>query len=135
MLKVLTSILMTSCLAAKTSSDGKCRILVLRGGGVHGAYEAGALQAMIENLDPIDYAYDYISGVSVGAINAAILANFEKGQEAKGLEKLQQLYVDVSNSISDIMTVWPYIYVQAFFKNSVLDTTKAFEFFTNQIGN
>ena len=88
MLKVLTSILMTSCLA-KTTSDGKCRILVLRGGGVHGAYEAGALQAMIENLDPIDYAYDYISGVSVGAVNAAVLAGFEKGQEAKGLEKLQ----------------------------------------------
>ena len=87
MLQVLATLLISSTLALKF--DNKCRVLVLRGGGVHGAYEVGALQAIIETLDPPEYAYDYISGVSVGAINAAILANFQKGDEAKGLEKLQ----------------------------------------------
>jgi predicted acylesterase/phospholipase RssA len=34
--------------ASALSEDGKCRVLVLRGGGVHGSFEVGALQAFVE---------------------------------------------------------------------------------------
>ena len=71
----------------------KCRVLVLRGGGVHGAFEVGALKAFIEKLDPTDYAYDYLSGVSIGAINAAILALYPKGKEAEALLRLEDFYL------------------------------------------
>jgi predicted acylesterase/phospholipase RssA len=30
------------------SPDGKCRILALRGGGVHGVFEVGVLKAFVE---------------------------------------------------------------------------------------
>src|ERR1700752_3406506 len=44
--------------------------LVLQGGGALGAYQAGVYQAMHEaNIEP-----DWGSGVSIGAINAAIIA-------------------------------------------------------------
>ena len=44
--------------------------LVLQGGGALGAYQAGVYQAMHESgLEP-----DWVSGVSIGAINAAIIA-------------------------------------------------------------
>jgi len=44
--------------------------LVLQGGGALGAYQAGVYQAMHEaRLEP-----DWVSGVSIGAINAAIIA-------------------------------------------------------------
>jgi NTE family protein len=44
--------------------------LVLQGGGALGAYQAGVYQAMHEaGLEP-----DWVSGVSIGAINAAIIA-------------------------------------------------------------
>ena len=44
--------------------------LVLQGGGALGAYQAGVYQAMHEaDLEP-----DWVSGVSIGAINAAIIA-------------------------------------------------------------
>ena len=44
--------------------------LVLQGGGALGAYQAGVYQALHEaGLEP-----DWISGVSIGAINAAIIA-------------------------------------------------------------
>ena len=66
-------------------NDGKCRILSLRGGGVHGAWEVGVLKAMAENMGPDDMRYDYIAGVSIGAINAAILATFEKGKEVEAI--------------------------------------------------
>lgn len=59
-------------LAVKTlSADGKCRVLALRGGGVHGSFEIGVLKAFVENLDPIDVQYDIVSGVSIGALIAS----------------------------------------------------------------
>src|SRR5215470_6915489 len=44
--------------------------LVLQGGGALGAYQAGVYQA----LDEAGIALDWVSGVSIGAINAAIIA-------------------------------------------------------------
>lgn len=51
--------------------DGCDRIaLVLQGGGALGAYQAGVYQAMHEaGIEP-----DWVSGVSIGAINSAIIA-------------------------------------------------------------
>jgi len=50
----------------------RCRrvALVLQGGGALGAYQAGVYQALYE----ADVQPDWISGVSIGAINAAIIA-------------------------------------------------------------
>ena len=59
--------------------DGKCRVLALRGGGVHGAYEVGVLKAFAEFLDPKDIAYDYVSGVSIGGFVSSILALYPPG--------------------------------------------------------
>ena len=44
--------------------------LVLQGGGALGAYQAGVYQALHEaNIEP-----DWVCGVSIGAINSAIIA-------------------------------------------------------------
>jgi predicted acylesterase/phospholipase RssA len=45
------------------------KALVLSGGGAHGAYEAGVAQALLAHE-----RYDVICGVSIGAINAALIA-------------------------------------------------------------
>ena len=66
---------------AELASDGKCRILAMRGGGSHGAYEAGAVRAIFDNLPEQEIQYDYYSGVSIGAMNASILALYPKGEE------------------------------------------------------
>jgi NTE family protein len=58
--------------SARTWRPARCdRVaLVLQGGGALGAYQAGVYQAMHEGgLEP-----DWVSGVSIGAINAAIIA-------------------------------------------------------------
>jgi len=48
----------------------ECVALVLQGGGALGAYQAGVYEALAEaGVDP-----DWIAGVSIGAINAAIIA-------------------------------------------------------------
>ena len=45
-------------------------VLVLQGGGALGAYQAGVYEALAEN----GFAPDWVTGVSIGAINAAIIA-------------------------------------------------------------
>jgi len=44
--------------------------LVLQGGGALGSYQAGVYQALAE----ADYLPDWVAGISIGAINAAIIA-------------------------------------------------------------
>lgn len=69
--------------------------LHLTGGGARGAYQAGVLLGLAEEVERVRPAarkllFDNISGVSAGAINAAYLASaasdFENGM--KGLQKL-----------------------------------------------
>lgn len=51
-------------------------VLVLQGGGALGAYQAGACEA----LDANGYQPDWVAGVSIGAINAAIIAGNPPGR-------------------------------------------------------
>src|SRR3981081_2113022 len=45
------------------------RVLVLQGGGALGSYQAGAYQALCHH----DFEPEWIAGISIGAINAAII--------------------------------------------------------------
>ena len=45
-------------------------VLVLQGGGALGAYQAGVYEALAE----VGFAPDWVTGVSIGAINAALIA-------------------------------------------------------------
>src|SRR5881628_3873739 len=46
------------------------KALVLQGGGALGAYQAGVYEALLES----DNQLDWVAGVSIGAINAALIA-------------------------------------------------------------
>src|SRR5215471_12411054 len=64
--------------------------LVLQGGGALGAYQAGVYQALHEaGIEP-----DWVSGVSIGAINAAIIAG-NKPQERLG--KLREFWERITD--------------------------------------
>ena len=54
---------------ARTSSYDKKVGLVLQGGGALGSYQAGVYEALASSNLP-----DWIAGISIGAINAAIIA-------------------------------------------------------------
>ena len=56
---------------APASTPAKAhRVLVLQGGGALGSYQAGAYQALCH----FDFEPDWVAGISIGAINAAIIA-------------------------------------------------------------
>ena len=57
-------------LVTKRRLPFECVALVLQGGGALGAYQAGVYAALAEaEIDP-----DWVAGISIGAINAAIIA-------------------------------------------------------------
>src|SRR5215510_5791999 len=70
--------------------------LVLQGGGALGAYQCGVYQALQEvGLEP-----DWVSGVSIGAINAAIIAG---NSPAARLERMRTFWETVTER-----KIWSY---------------------------
>ena len=64
--------------------------LVLQGGGALGAYQGGVYQALAEaNLHP-----DWVAGISIGAINSALIAG---NPPEKRVERLQEFWDTVSS--------------------------------------
>jgi NTE family protein len=64
--------------------------LVLQGGGALGAYQAGVFQALHE----VGIAPNWLSGVSIGAINAAIITGNKPGNQ---LDRLREFWETISS--------------------------------------
>lgn len=64
--------------------------LVLQGGGALGAYQAGVFQALVE----AGIEANWLSGVSIGAINASIIAGNKPGDQ---LDRLRDFWETVSS--------------------------------------
>jgi NTE family protein len=67
-------------------------ILVLQGGGALGAYQAGVYEGMVE----LGFAPDWVTGVSIGAINAALIAGNPAGHR---VERLREFWDQVSSGL------------------------------------
>jgi NTE family protein len=81
--------------AAERRLAFECVALVLQGGGALGAYQAGVYEALAEaNIHP-----DWVSGVSIGAINAAIIAG---NAPASRVDRLREFWTDVTSG-----GLWP----------------------------
>ena len=70
----------------------------MRGGGVKGMYEVGVLESFLANLPAEEIAYDVSVGVSIGAVNAAVLGLFEKGQEKEAFALLKDYWSDLDTN-------------------------------------
>jgi NTE family protein len=70
--------------------------LVLQGGGALGSYQAGVYEA----LAPSEYLPDWVAGISIGAINAAIIAG---NPLENRLERLRSFWDEITAPTS----LWP----------------------------
>lgn len=77
------------------------RALVLSSGSERGAFQAGALKYLLGELKT---NYSLICGVSVGAINSAIIGQYKQGEELEASNKLISLWNNIS--INDIYKPW-----------------------------
>jgi NTE family protein len=81
--------------AASASAYGARRdhtLLVMQGGGALGAYQAGVYEALAEN----GFAPDWVTGVSIGAVNAAIIAG---NPVAERVSRLREFWERVSSGL------------------------------------
>ncbi len=65
-------------------------VLVLQGGGALGAYQAGVYEGMAEHK----FAPDWVTGVSIGAINAALIAG---NRPERRIGRLREFWEQVSS--------------------------------------
>ena len=91
-------LLVSSAVAAPT-----CRVLSLSGGGSFGAFEAGVLSRLVEQQQALNY--DYMLGVSAGALNAGYLSLYPRDAAgfASGVASLKDLWIQTKSS-----DVWTY---------------------------
>ncbi len=73
-------------------------VLVLQGGGALGSYQAGAYQALADH----NHIPDWVAGMSIGAINAAIIVG---NAPEDRVEKLQTFW----NRVSSHLLAMPYL--------------------------
>src|SRR5258706_12516392 len=74
---------------ARPASYDKKVGLVLQGGGALGSYQAGVFEALTSS----EYLPDWVAGISIGAINAAILA----GNAPKdGVQRLRSFWEEIT---------------------------------------
>ena len=79
--------------APDTTPATAMRVLVLQGGGALGSYQAGAYQALCRH----DFEPEWVAGISIGAINAAIIAG---NPVEKRVERLKEFWNTVSSPVS-----------------------------------
>src|SRR6202795_3767768 len=67
----------------------ECIALLLQGGGALGSYQAGVYEALAEaNLHP-----DWVAGISIGAINSALIAG---NAPSERVAKLRRFWEEVT---------------------------------------
>ncbi len=77
--------------AAKRQLPFECVTLLLQGGGALGAYQGGVYEALAEsNIHP-----DWIAGISIGAINGAIIAG---NPPHSRVDRLREFWTQVTSS-------------------------------------
>ena len=102
--KQFTVVASLAALAAMAQAD-KCYALAFSAGDQTAAYQAGVLKGLIEASPAGETSYSAISGVSGGAVNAAILASFAVGQEAQAASRMQTFWDNSANT--RLYKEWP----------------------------
>lgn len=101
----------------------------MEGGGDKGSYEVGALKAFLEFMPKKEIKYDVVTGVSVGAINAVAMALHKKGDEAKCINWMEQLWLNMR--ADNIYSQWPYGYPEGLlYREGLFDNSNGVRFFT-----
>jgi NTE family protein len=95
------------------------KALVLSGGGARGAFQAGVLKRLIFQEDN---RYDIFCGTSVGALNAAFLAQFADDEMEIGLTELIKMWSGLDKY--KVYSSWPIFGIGlGVFKKSLYDAS------------
>lgn len=77
----------------------------MSGGANKGSYEAGVIQGLAHSLPQGELAWDVVTGVSAGALNAAGISLWPIGQEADMSDWLVNTWLNLTDS--SVYKDWP----------------------------
>lgn len=97
-----------------TNVEGVCRALAMSGGGNSGSYEAGVIWGLNHYQDPANVAWDVVSGVSAGAINALGIALWDPSEGVQMSEWLVDLWTSLKTET--IWVPWKEGYIRGIFE-------------------
>ena len=72
-------------------------------------------------MQPVEYAYDVVAGVSIGGLNAGLFATFPRGQERAAVEYLTEFWVE--NPVVDLWKSVFLNFIQGLWRETLFDTT------------
>jgi predicted patatin/cPLA2 family phospholipase len=126
---ILFSII-SNCFSFKNKN---CYVLALEGGGDKGAYQAGVIKGLIDNLPSNKTRYDVVTGISVGSINAAAFSVFEIGQEKNASDFIINTWREITgtNTVYKNWMLGPLYGL--FYKSGLYDTTPLMNFLSTHI--
>ena len=78
-----------------SNPSAQCTVLVLQGGGALGAYQCGAFEALIDAARQPDW----VAGISIGAINAALIVG---NPAERRVQRLQEFWQRVTASVPSL---------------------------------
>ena len=126
--------LLVAVAGAASSKPKVCRVLALSGGGDKGAYEAGVVAGLVQNLPKGEAAWDVVTGISAGSINAAGIATWPVGQEEAMADYLLKTARGLTQG--DIYKSWPLGALQGItVETGIYDTAPLKSFITSQISS
>jgi NTE family protein len=100
------------------NSTKELNILVLQGGGALGAYQAGAYEALAE----AGFMPDWVAGISIGAINGAIIAG---NKPEDRVIRLKQFWEKVSSGLQGTIPAFEE-YLRPFFNETSANLAASF---------
>ncbi|OMJ79592.1 hypothetical protein SteCoe_20362 [Stentor coeruleus] len=112
----------------------KCYTLSMEGGGSHGAYEAGVLWSFATYIPAEERAWDIITGISAGSLNARVCAQFDYGDEINMAENAINAWLS-AKTMASIAVEWPQgLYYSTFFEPSLYDSSPMLTFLQQYSG-
>jgi len=96
--------------AESANGAAKCHALAISGGGAKGAYEAGAIKALIDRTAPSERQWQYVSGISAGSILTSASALYDFGDEvAMGEFMVSSInnFTNTNGTVGNVYVDWP----------------------------
>jgi NTE family protein len=91
------------------NSSGLETVLVMQGGGSLGAYECGVYKTLVKH----DIKFDIVSGTSIGAVNAAIIATHSShhNSDRNSAGELEKFWLELAEALLPLTQEYSSLYI------------------------
>lgn len=102
-----------------TQAEAVCRAVAFSGGGARGSYETGVVYGLTHSGNPADFAWDVVTGVSAGALNAGVMGLWAP-QDGKAMSEWMESIWKNNITSAGVYQSWPLGWLDGIFSETGL---------------